>query len=157
MRSARVNWVDMVTAKRYADEKARTISKQRVLQPTTLGQLGDDRISDQLSHQFDLKSVRGSGSGVESLACVGIDENRVNVSDFLSCVGITEAAPSTRPVEQTSSSSSSETMPSTPAAHSTTLAPTVATTAATSISLGSSVSGTAAPTGQGPSLRPRRN
>ncbi|KAJ7825734.1 hypothetical protein B0H14DRAFT_2596327 [Mycena olivaceomarginata] len=28
-----------------------------VLQPTTLGQLGDDRISDQLSHQFDLMNL----------------------------------------------------------------------------------------------------
>ncbi|KAJ7320684.1 hypothetical protein DFH08DRAFT_818950 [Mycena albidolilacea] len=51
------------------------MSGRRVLQPTTLGQLGDDCISDQLSHQFDLKSVRGNDSGVESLACVGIGEN----------------------------------------------------------------------------------
>ncbi|KAJ7883864.1 hypothetical protein B0H14DRAFT_2564635 [Mycena olivaceomarginata] len=51
------------------------MSGWRLLQPTTLGQLGDDRISDQLSHQFDLKSVRRNDSGVESLACVGIDEN----------------------------------------------------------------------------------
>jgi hypothetical protein len=36
--------------------------------PTTLGQLGNDRISDQLSHQFDLRSVRGNSAGVESLA-----------------------------------------------------------------------------------------
>ncbi|KAJ7743431.1 hypothetical protein B0H14DRAFT_2637469 [Mycena olivaceomarginata] len=68
-----------------------------------------------------------------------------------------QPAPSTRPDEQTSSSSSSETMPSTPATHFTTLAPTVATTAATSTPSGSSVSGTAAPTGQGPNLRSRRN
>ncbi|KAJ7346149.1 Fungalysin metallopeptidase-domain-containing protein [Mycena albidolilacea] len=53
-------------------------SGQRVRRPTTLGQLGDDRIGDQLSHQFDLKSVRGNNSGVKSLACVGIDENRMN-------------------------------------------------------------------------------
>ncbi|KAJ7315178.1 hypothetical protein DFH08DRAFT_820777 [Mycena albidolilacea] len=51
------------------------MSGRRLLQPTTLGQLGDDRISDQLSHQFDSKSVRRNDSGVESLAYVAIDEN----------------------------------------------------------------------------------
>ncbi|KAJ7818592.1 hypothetical protein B0H14DRAFT_2601168 [Mycena olivaceomarginata] len=57
-----------------------------VLQPTALGQLGDDRISDQLSHQFDLRSVRWNNAGVESLACVGTNGNtvccRVAVSGF---------------------------------------------------------------------------
>jgi hypothetical protein len=72
------------------------MSGRRLLQPTTLGQLGDDRISDQLSHQFDLKSVRRNDSGVESLACVGIDENWVNVLYFLSCVGIAEDLPPCR-------------------------------------------------------------
>jgi hypothetical protein len=36
---------------------------------TTPGQLGDDRISDQVSHQFNLKTVQGDESGIESLAC----------------------------------------------------------------------------------------
>ncbi|KAJ7674274.1 hypothetical protein B0H14DRAFT_3178191 [Mycena olivaceomarginata] len=84
MRSARVNWVDI------PEDKDNIETRRWVLQLTTLGQLGDDGIIDQLSHQFDLKSVRGNDSGVESLACVGIDENRVNVSYFLRCVGIAE-------------------------------------------------------------------
>ncbi|KAJ7846599.1 hypothetical protein B0H14DRAFT_2584054 [Mycena olivaceomarginata] len=63
-----------------------------VLQPTTLGQLGDDRISDQLSHQFDLRNVRWNNAGVESWACVGTNENTVNVSYLLSCVGFAEGS-----------------------------------------------------------------
>ena len=40
-----------------------------------LSQLGHDHIGSQLSHQFNLKNVRGNDFGVASLACVGIDEN----------------------------------------------------------------------------------
>ncbi|KAJ7320947.1 hypothetical protein DFH08DRAFT_1034034 [Mycena albidolilacea] len=93
MRSTRVSWVDITKIfglKLTVNYKSSP--RGRVLQPTTLGQLGDHRISDQLSHQFDLKSVQGNDSGVESLACVGIDENPVNLWDFLSCVGYVEGS-----------------------------------------------------------------
>ncbi|KAJ6613028.1 hypothetical protein B0H10DRAFT_1951827 [Mycena sp. CBHHK59/15] len=68
-----------------------------------VGQLGDDRISDQVSHQFNLKSVQGNDSGVESLAGVGIDGTqvcrRVAVSGFREpprsqCYAIVSANPS---------------------------------------------------------------
>ena len=62
------------------DHSAASQLLELTLQPwakfqTTLGQIGHDHIGDQLSHQFNMKNVRGNNFGVASLACVGIDEN----------------------------------------------------------------------------------
>jgi hypothetical protein len=105
----------MMTAKRCADEKARIISKQvsakNMMQmrrqeeysPGIRVELKDwnkelSRCSSQriCNTLLIMSRWRVSGSGVESLACVGIDENQVNVSYFLSCVGITEGLPPCR-------------------------------------------------------------